>query len=663
MRAHVLCLAILLSVLISTSLNAQFYDDKNKMKFGKVEMDELKMTTYKKDTGASALIIADYGITYFAFNPSKSYFEMVYEQHCRIKVFKTEGYPYADIEIPIISSGGDKETFSNFKASTYNLENGKMVEHKLARKDVFEERVNEDWVNLKFTMPNVKVGSVFEFTYKITSDYQLREWQFQHDIPVAWSEYSLRVPQYYKFLQFSQGHEPFFKYEKKKESASFAIGSHTELYTNEFTYWAVKDAPGLAYEKFITTPEDFATKVDFQLATVQLPRSMVRNYLADWPEVQKKYLEHEKFGTQLNRASFMKNELQAVIGGCTDNICKTERVYNFIRNTVEWNSKRGVYCETNVRKAFNDKVGNCAELNFLLIAALREVGVQADPVILSTRDHGRVHPVYPIRHKYNYVIACATIDGKDILLDATDKFIGFGQLPVRCLNFQGRLISENNSRWIQLSNLGESTMMFQAKLNLEECGTLSGSIEIASSGYDAVNKRRELLYNQDDYIKKLKDEKKSWEIMSHNFENIDKLSERLLSKYEVRITDAAIPAGNTIFIHPLLTEGWNDNPFKQEKRIFPIDLVHPSNTIFHLSLNIPEGYDVEEMPKSAMWALPENGGTFSYNVLRNGNTINITANFNLRKAFFGADTYHSLKEFYNLIVAKSAEQIVLKKKA
>ncbi len=667
MRTTSIRLLGLLFLMISTNLHAQFYNEKTKMKYGKVGMDELIMKSYERDTGAVAVVLADIGNTYFDYNQTKG-FQIIFERHCRIKILKNSGYEYANIEIPIYTSGSTKEFVTNLKASTYNLENGNIIESKISKKDVYEDKRSEFKSVQKFSLPNVAVGSVLEFSYKITSDFrEIREWYFQRSIPVAWSEYTLRVPQYYNFHKFSQGYEPFYIYDTKKESASIKIPMsngqiHSELYTNDMHFWAVKDAPGMASEKYITTQEDFLTKVEFQIATINMPYSRIENVLADWPEVQKKLLEHEKFGVQINRSGFMKEELYALIRDCSDNNCKIAKVYTFVRQNMEWNEKRSFLCESNIRKAFNDKVGNSAEINLMLVSALREIGLEANPVILSTRDNGRIHPVYPIINKFNYVIAAVELDGKYLLLDATDKYIVPGQLPARCLNHLGRIISEKG-KFIDIASTTGSTSMFTADMTIQEDGLLVGKIMHVFSGYDAVNKRKQILYSQDDYIKSLKDEKKHWEIVSHQFENLENLGEKLTTTYDLQIVDAAIPAGNTIFIHPLLSEGFKENPFKQETRKYPIDYAYPVTNLYQINLNVPEGYEVEELPEGALWALPNDGGRFSYNIVNLGSTIKLTVNYTIKKSMFLPDLFPALKEFHNLIVAKCAEQIVLKKKS
>ena len=300
--------------------------------------------------------------------------------------------------------------------------------------------------------------------------------------------------------------------------------------------------------------------------------------------------------------------------------------------------------------------------NLLLVAALRTAGINADPVILSTRDHGRIHPVYPMIDKFNYVIAHAVVDNKGVVLDATDKYLGFGQLPERCLNFKGRLISPSQSRWIELSSLGESVSMITAELDITPQGQLKGKMNISSTGYDALNRRKQIIDNQEEFLKKLKDKNQHWEIIDHQFQNLKNLNEKMVCEYELELTDMAQNAGDVIFINPLLSEGLDENPFKQETRKYPVDMVYPRSFIIHMTLNLPEGYEVDEMPEPARILLPDNGGAFSYNITKLGDKLQVMSNYSLKKAFFMPEDYRGLKEFHDIVVTKCAEQVVLKKK-
>ena len=389
---------------------------------------------------------------------------------------------------------------------------------------------------------------------------------------------------------------------------------------------------------------------------------MLQKILSDWPEIEKTLLDDSEFGSQLNKGNFMKKDLDALVADCSDDLCKTAKVYDFVRQQVNWDGSKRFTCSKTVKKTYDEHVGNSADINLLLVAALRTVGINADPVILSTRDHGRIHPVYPMIDKFNYVIAHAVVDNKGVVLDATDKYLGFGQLPERCLNFKGRLISPSHSRWIELSSLGESVSMITAELDITPQGQLKGKMNISSTGYDAVNRRKQIIDNQEEFLKKLKDKNQNWEIIDHQFKNLKNLNEKMVCEYELELTDMAQNAGDVIFINPLLSEGLDENPFKQETRKYPVDMVYPRSFIIHMTLNLPEGYEVDEMPEPARILLPDNGGAFSYNITKLGDKLQVMSNYSLKKAFFMPEDYRGLKEFHDIVVTKCAEQVVLKKK-
>ena len=87
----------------------------------------------------------------------------------------------------------------------------------------------------------------------------------------------------------------------------------------------------------------------------------------------------------------------------------------------------------------------------------------------------------------------------------------------------------------------------------------------------------------------------------------------------------------------------------------------PREESYLFNYTIPQGYKVEEQPKNVVLALPEKSGQFTYSVTTVGSTIMVTSKVVISRPSFNAADYPYLKEFYNQVVAKHAEQIVLKK--
>lgn len=183
--------SILLTVLACCCLFVVQGQDPKSEKFGKVDPEWVKMETYETNKDAEAVVIMEIGEASQFYSGG---FQIVHSRHYRIKVLSEAGLDYADIEIPFYDYRGI-DRISELRAITHNYENGELVSYKLDKKTVFEEDINGYYSRKKFSMPNVKKGSVIEVKYAVTSHSAstLEPWYFQRRIPVLYSKYSKRV--------------------------------------------------------------------------------------------------------------------------------------------------------------------------------------------------------------------------------------------------------------------------------------------------------------------------------------------------------------------------------------------------------------------------------------------------------------------------------------
>ncbi|WP_187270076.1 DUF3857 domain-containing protein [Pontibacter qinzhouensis] len=612
------------------------------------------MKAYEKDTSAAAVILSDYGYSYFNLNGA---LKLVFERHTRIKILKKSGYDWATVELPFYRKNGDKEVITSVKGFTYNLENGKIVKEKLESKAIFDEKLDENHSKKKFTMPNVKEGSVIEYSYTVSSDfvYTLNSWEFQTTIPTVWSEYRAKIPEYfdYKFLQ--NGYHSFYS-SKKDVAASADVNLKNEAYV-----WAMKDVPALQEEKYITTLSDYQARLDFELQQVKVPGEFPRVMTGNWQDVIKKLMEEERFGTQLKRSGFFKNEIAAIKAVHKTPEAQVEAIYNLVKSTVKWNGRHGYYTTNTTRKAFDSKTGNSADINLLLTAMLLEADIAASPVLLSTRQHGRVYKGSPLLSKFNYVIAYVKVGEKELLLDATEPFLPVGMLPYRCLNGDGYIIHTESHRWVPLKPTGNYTTFCMGELSIDANGEMKGKVSESNTGYSALYLRENIKdEGEEKFAEKRNKEVGDIKFGKPTISNLADLNKALNIVYE--FTGMGNGQNNDVlYLNPMLSKGEKENPFKLQERTYPVDFGHPLDETYMCKIQIPAGYDVDEAPKSIAVTLPDNGGKFTYILERNGAEIQVMSKISINRPIYYAEEYQYLKEFYNQIVAKHAEQIVLKK--
>ncbi|MBC5993648.1 DUF3858 domain-containing protein [Pontibacter cellulosilyticus] len=632
------------------------YAQNPQKRFGKVEEAELRMMSYDKDTSAAAVILYDHGSTKFAFNEK---IQVVFERHIRIKILKKAGYDWANVTVPYYINGTTKEKVSNIKAYTFNLVDGKEQKVKLESKDVFDEKQSEYKHLKKFSLPNVKEGSVLDINYTIYSDfvYTMREWEFQHSIPVVYSEYRAQIPEYFDYKFLMQG---YLSVDDTKQSS--AMENITKVQNNEY-YWIMKDVPALKGEKYITTLSDYQSKIEFELERVRFPNEPVRVMTGNWDDVTKKLLENEDFGIQLKRNGFFKETLAALMAKNKEPEQQMNAIYELVRKRMTWNGKYGIYTKDPIRKVYESGTGSVPEINLLMTSMLLEAGLDASPVLLSTRDNGQLRHGPPMLTKFNYVVTHVKIGDKEYFLDATEPLLPAGMLPVRCLNGMGRLVKKTDHRWVDIKPASNYIKLFSADLAINNQGDITGTGTESAGGYNALYMRKTIKEEgEDKYMEKLAKEVGNLKVGKPKIENLNELGNSLNLTYNLTAGGSG-QVNDVIYLNPMMGHGEKENPFKLKERMYPVDFATPIDETYICRFTLPEGYEIDEAPKNIAVNLPEGHGRFMYLVEREGNQVQIMSKININKAVFYATEYPYLKEFYNQIVAKHAEQLVIKKVA
>jgi len=196
-------LSILLFVLILIGQYSKAQNKAPKVKFGNVALQELKSAECSYAPDAKAEYLISKGTLDISLEG-----DVKYHVHKRVKVYSNEGKDYATIKIPIYTPKGDsKQKVINLKAVCYNLENGEIVKTKLKKEDKFEKRLSENYKEISFIIPNVKVGSVFEYSYRIDSDYYryVPSWQLQFEIPVLHNIFDYNISQEFIYKVYYTG--------------------------------------------------------------------------------------------------------------------------------------------------------------------------------------------------------------------------------------------------------------------------------------------------------------------------------------------------------------------------------------------------------------------------------------------------------------------------
>lgn len=637
------------------------------MKWGKVPEEDLKMTTYEKDTAANAVVLCNYAN--LDFNFATGDIQMRFEHHKRIKILKRSGFDQGDINIPFYKG----EKVQKLRAQVI-LPNGKKYD--VDKKNIFKEKVSDHWNRYKISFPNLEEGAIIEYKYQLLSEFilELKEWYFQEDIPVRWSEYRLEIPKWYDYVMLRQGpnldiseQTSEFSNIRIPSSDSYGYTSQSSNVETEIRFYRMvkKDLPALKEENYITTMDDYLMRIRFQLNSINYTEVSRKPILSNWPDVAKKLMAGDYFGKQLHNKRKIKSLIQAVdplLKNIPNPDAKALAIYHYLAGTMTWDESYSYGLREDINTCFEQKKASSGELNLMLIALFNHYGIEASPVLLSTRTHGKMIDLYPILDQFNHTIAAAKINGKYQLFDVGSPFRPAGLLRMNSCNSQAWLVDPVSPQWITIIPPKNSSVKL-VSMQLSEDGKLVGDVTSKVNGYEAASTRASIAkngyntYYENDFKEKFPDIL----IDSIAIEAEQNIYKDLEVKVSCHLPDQAQVVGDFIYMNPILLPVFEENPFKIEERTYPVDIPYPIKDRFVLLLTIPEGYAVEELPENLNLALPNKGGRFYFSVNPLGQKVQISYNFQLDQLQFQPEEYKGLKRFFDMMLEKLDEQIVLKK--
>lgn len=641
-------LTILLCLFVTTLYTQEF-------ELGKVSIAELQEKAHPVDSSASAAILYKKGTTCFQSN-MEGYWQVVHETEYKIKIYKKDGYDYAKHEEFYNSEPGrDKLYYTN--VCTYNLVNGKIEKTKIKSEGEIIERINKTYSNKKIVLPNVKVGSIVEFKVRqeTFNTVNLVNFNFQYDIPMNYMEYVVSYPERYEYNRTLYG---YLKPEQNLEKLQLTNRNYNLL---KQTY-ILKNVNAMREESYVSNINNYRSRIRYELASYKDDTDKPHHFAYDWESVTKKIYQEDDFGKELKKDNYFEEDLNELLKEVTSEEEKILKIFEYVKNRVKWDESNGILCDKGVKEAYKTRSGNVAEINLMLTAMLRFAKIDANPILVSTESNGISN--FSSRTAFNYVIVGVKIGGDTWLLDATDKYSLPNILPLRALNWGGRLIrKDETSEEVDLMPKSNSKDQVALTATISAEGIVKGQYKRQLTDYNAFNYRHNYAsLTVDSHIEKIENMNGGIEILDLVVENKMDLSKPIIESYTFTDDKHVEVINDKIYFSPMLFDAITENPFKSEKREYPIDYSFPYTDKYILNYTLPNGYEIESMPAPINMKLGDNLGAFKCLLNKGENSIQVIVQFDINTPIISPEYYEDIKVFYQKMLEKQQQKIVLIRK-
>ncbi len=648
-----------------------------KDEWGNVSPEELKMTVYEPDTSAGAVVLLDKGEIALDFTREKP--EVVFMHYRRIKILKPSGYDWADVIIPYLKNKGRGERSIILKAQLITPE-GEVIPVKKSK--IYTQKIEGILYEKRFSYPNVKAGVVLEYYYKLSSkDFEnLHRWDFQTSIPVARSELTVAIPSYMEYLMLYQGAGTPHKEVSRKEKRMYFIearGELPELEINrsvvmkkfELIYYtfSLDSVPALEYEPFITTVADYVARLRFQWTSLyNLIDGHIYHLITTWEDVNSIMSDYELFQKD-SLEHFYPDEMEQALEEplrkaqtARDTLLAVE---DYLQREITQVGLHWSLSDATPEEVFEEKRTSPAKLNALFIGALRYLGFEAWPVLISTRSNGKVYKEYPFVGQFNHAVALVKLGRDSVFVDLSTSFHPPGYLPVDMLNRYGYLIDEEGGRWVDIPAPRSEEIFIGDFYIDEETLDLYGSLDCHFRGYAAFDQLKAVLKESDPeayWARWLQSKYPDAEIDSVAFEEPERFAERMSVRFYVRFPEMVEELGDMWSVPFISPAELDENPLRAEESKVDISLAYPFKEKTIMDLHLPEGMEIVSVPESVKINLPNRGGRALCIVTAGGGKIKRMETLQVNQTEFTPEEYGSLRDFFSLYFERDAEPILLR---
>jgi len=583
------------------------------------------------------------------------------DNYVRIKILKEEGRKYADVEIPFLKGGGNEVI--NVKARTIRPD-GSIVnfEGKPFEKSIMKAQ-GVKYLAKTFTLPDVQVASIIEYSY------------------------TLDLAEHYIFdSRWILSDELFTRH------AKFSLKPYTSNYNNYSVRWSwqglppgtappkegpdhvvrleVNNVPAFHTEDYMPPENELKSRVDFTYSDEGYEKDATQY----WKKKGKKlYSQVEGF---VGRPRAMEDAVAQIVAPGDSPEVKLQKIYARVqqfRNTsyevrkTEQEKKRDKEKEaSNVEDLWKKGAGNGRDLTWLFLGLARAAGFEAYGVMASDRYNYFFHPNLMDAHMLDANLVLVKLNGRDIFCDPGAAFTPFGLLTWSETAVQGLRLDKDGGTWLQTLVPESSASQIERRANLtlsSTTGDLEGKLTLTFTGLEAM-RRRVQERNQDEAARKklLEDEAKEYIPAASDAELTNQpdwlsSSAPLVAEFNLKIPGWVSSAGRRALLPVGIFTATEKHVFDHTERVHPIYFEFPSEKVDDVTITLPEGWQVSNLPP----VQDENGKAVGYMIKAESDKqkLHLARKLRIDLILLDAKYYPTLRQFFQMVRNGDEQQIVL----
>lgn len=451
------------------------------------------------------------------------------------------------------------------------------------------------------------------------------------------------------------------RYKQKNYSAGPVVSTgKTTTYT-----WEVKNLAPLTFEPY-QLPWEEVTPVVY-LAPSEFDYSGYKGNMSNWQEMGKFFLALNQGRDVL--PDQVKKEVHDLTDALTDNKEKIRSLYEYLQQHTRYISIQlgiGGLQPFDATYVATKKYGDCKALSNYMTALLKEAGIRSHYVVVNAgKGEKGLEEDFPDDY-FNHVIVCVP-NGKDsVWLECTSQTAPAGYMGSFTGNRQVLLVTEEGGKvtWTPRYSASENEQHRKVNAVVDAEGNLSADITTVYTGiqqeeasgliHHASKEQRDRYLNG------------AFNLPTYKVENVQYTEKKqavpeVTESIHLTSTAYATVSGKRLFISPNLLSKSGSKLSTDKPRKFDIEFIYGTRDVDTISIQIPDGYKPEAMPKDL--ALTNKFGAYTIAYKLDKNRITVFRKYEITGGRYPAAEFTILSDFFAAIYRSDRNRIVFVKTA
>lgn len=601
--------------------------------------------------------------------------QRVYTEYVRIKVLTEGGKDRANVELKYVTGNEHNFAIAEIEGRTIHPDGtivpltGKSYDRSIVKFGGTSRRY--EYKAKVFTLPDVTVGSVLEYRYKILmpqNSYRAPRWIVQDSLFLIRGHFMWRTSE-----------KPLYTIDERGElldTASFTPVLPPGVQVKQSTSGGggallldldVHDIASLPEEEFMPPVSTLGYRVIFYYAPYNKVDDYWKGEGKHWSKVKDKFIgPGAGVGgavAQLASANDKAEQKLRKIYAAVEQIENTD--YTRQRSGAE-DKALGLKEVHTTDEIWAQKRGTGNQIAALFVAMARAAGMKAYLVAVTNRDRTAFNRNFLEMDQFDDDIAIVNVDGKEVPFDPGSRDCPYGHLS--WVHTETGALRQTDGATELVVTPGEayffSGVNRVANLTMDASGVATGTVTLKFMGYTALKWRHEALRSDLDAVQR--DLKESVERMLPGSVDVKLMSIGKLDEYEEPLTVSFAvsgPIGSTtgkrLLVPGDIFESNAKATFAGDKRDLAIWFSYRYGARDVVRIALPAGYQIESVPPDGVVKAAKVGG-YSLKASSDSNSVTVRRDLFLTDIFFAQDKYADLRAFYNQFETKDQEPVVVK---